>query len=459
MNGWTKTQLYTLLMVGTTSFMGTFVISSINITLPAIEKSFGMSAVELSWVITAFLLSTAMFMLPVGKWGDSSGNEKLYKTGLVIFTIASLSCAISTSGIWLIISRFFQGLGAAFTNTTGQAILVSSFSPKERGRVLGLSVSMVYAGLAVGPFVGGLVAQQIGWESLFYIATILGIIITIMAFLFLKNSESSIKSTGKNDIIGTIIFMLGLFSLVYGSSIIETNLGWIILLGGLTLLAFFWWIESRTSFPMFNTKLFSRNRLFAFSNIAALINYTATFAIVFFLSFFLQKIKGFSPSKAGLIIIAQPVVMTLASPIIGKLSDKIQPRIFTTIGMFMCAIGLAALSFVTPKTPIAFIVSILIFMGLGFAFFSSPNMNTIMGSVDKGQYGQASGTAASMRVFGQIISMAIVTLFLAVFFQGSSIELVSNEIFLSVMKRGFLTFSLMALLGTYFSAARGKMVR
>ena len=418
-----------------------------------------MNAVELSWVITAFLLSTAMFMLPVGKWGDISGNERLYKTGLIIFTIASLSCAISPSGIWLIVSRFIQGLGAAFTNTTGQAILVSSFSPKERGRVLGISVSMVYAGLAVGPFLGGFLSQHIGWQSLFYIAAFLGIFISITAFLFLKNNESQHKASGKNDIQGTIIFMLGLFSLVYGSSIIEITLGWIILSAGLLLLIFFWWIESRTQYPMFNTKLFSQNKLFAFSNLAALINYTSTFAIVFFLSFFLQKIKGFSPSNAGLIIIAQPVIMAVTSPIIGKLSDKIQPRIFATFGMLMCASGLAALSFISPVTPVAYIVAILFFMGLGFALFSSPNMNTIMGAVDKSQYGQASGIAASMRVLGQIVSMAIVMLYFVAFFKGSSIESVSNETFLSVMKKGFISFSLMALVGTYCSVARGRLVR
>jgi MFS family permease len=159
---WSKKQFTTLITVSITSFMGTFLISSINIALPAIEASFSLDAVSLSWIITAFLVATGMFLLPVGKLGDVSGNVKLFKLGLILFTLASLACAVSPSGTWLIVARFVQGIGSAFTSTTGQAILVANFPARNRGQVIGISVSSVYAGLATGPFIGGFLTQLLG---------------------------------------------------------------------------------------------------------------------------------------------------------------------------------------------------------------------------------------------------------------------------------------------------------
>jgi len=457
--GWTKKQLSILLVVSVTSFMGTFLVSGINIALPSIEKTFHLDAIQLSWIITSFLLATGMFLLPAGKWGDILGNGKLYKTGLIIFTFASLLCAVAPNGTWLIVARFLQGVGSAFSNTTGQAILVSGFPPKNRGQVLGISVASVYTGLALGPFIGGILTQHAGWHSLFYIAVAMGIIATIIAFIFLEKDTPSADTRKKMDWRGTIVFMTGLSALVYGSVHMPNSLGWILMMGGVSLLIVFWIIEGSGVNPLLDTRLFTRNKLFAYSSTAALINYTATFAIVFFLSLYLQKIQGFSPQKAGSILIAQPLVMALFSPVVGKLSDKIQPRYFATLGMAMCSVGLAALAFLSADMPVWLIVAILIWEGLGFAFFSSPNMNTIMSSVDRSRYGQASGIAASMRVFGQIISMTITMLFFTALFGNLTVEAVEDTVFLTAMKWSFLTFFLISLAGIYFSFTRGNMER
>jgi MFS family permease len=147
-------------------------------------------------------------------------------------------------------------------------------------------------------------------------------------------------------------------------------------------------------------------------------------------------------------------MMTVFSPFVGRLSDKFEARYFATIGMAMCSIGLASMAFLTSETPHWIIVSILLWVGLGFALFSSPNMNIIMSSVDRSQYGQASGSAASMRIIGQIISMTIVTLLFAGMFGGNGINEVTNSIFLKAMKWGFLTFAGISLVGIYFSVKR-----
>lgn len=456
---WSGKQLSILAVVAITSFMGTFLISSVNIALPAIEQSFGLNAITLSLVVTSFLLATAMFLLPFGRWGDLTGVRRLFKSGVIIFTLASLACGFAGSGTWLIVFRFIQGIGAAMSSTTGPAILVSSFSPKHRGRVLGFSVSAVYLGLAFGPFAGGFITQYMGWRYLFYLSAILGIIVILLAFRFLGRDDSERQDNRRIDLKGTFFYMAGLLALVFGSSRIPGLYGWIFLSGGIASLLVFWLLESRSDFPVIETRLFTGNRLFAFSNLAALINYSATFAIVFLLSLFLQKTRGLSPRDAGLVLVAQPMVMALLSPVAGRLSDRIQPRFLATAGMAVCTTGLAAFAFLTETTPVWIITGLLLWVGLGFALFSSPNMNTIMSSVDRSRYGIASGTSATMRVVGQIVSMTIATLFFSVWFGNQALDQVPGHLFISAMRWGFLTFSLISLAGIYFSLNRGQVNR
>jgi EmrB/QacA subfamily drug resistance transporter len=446
-------------IVAITAFMGTFLISSVNIALPAIEKSFGLNAIALSWVITAFLLAMAVFLLPIGRFGDLTGIRRMFKIGVVLFTAASIACGLAPNGTWLIILRLFQGIGAALTSTTGPAILVSAFPPKFRGRVLGMSVAAVYLGLAFGPFAGGIITQYMGWRAIFFIASGLGIVTILIAFRFLgKDTIPEIKGK-KINLTGSIFYMLGLIALVYGSSKIPDTLGWLLMLAGLIFMTIFWQFERKSSLPVIDTKLFTKNRLFAFSNFAALINYSATFAIVFLLSLYLQKIQGLSPRDAGIILVAQPAIMAIFSPVFGSMSDKIQPRILATAGMSMCTIGLILFAFLSATSPLWLIVILLVWMGFGFALFSSPNMNTIMSSVDKTQYGLASGSASTMRVLGQIVSMTVVTFSFAVIIGNQTIERVSDPIFLSAMKWGFISFASISIFGIYFSYNRGKIQR
>ncbi len=452
-----RAALSILLVVAATSFMGTFLISAVNIALPTIERNLSLTAIELSWIITSFILGTALFMLPAGTWGDRNDNRKLFKWGLLLFTLSSLLCYVAPDGYWLIAGRFVQGVGAAFTGTTGQALLVASFPAHKRGQVLGISVSSVYAGLALGPLIGGILTIHTGWRSLFLIAVIFGLITYLIAFRFLKSNEKKNRPATSGDHWGTLLFMTGLSALVFGSSQIPSPLGWTLMGTAILLLLLFWHMESRISHPLLDIRLFTHNRLFTYSSLSALINYTATFAIVFFLSLYLQKIQGLSPRDAGAIIVAQPLMMALFSPVVGKLSDKIQPRYFATVGMAMCTSGLGMLAFLSPATPIGWIVTILIWVGVGFALFSSPNMNTIMSSVERPQYGQASGIASSMRVFGQIISMSIITFLFSMNFGDSSVEAVSDPVFMDVMQWGFLIFAVIGLPGIYFSFNRGNM--
>src|SRR5690554_1265137 len=233
--------------------MGTFLVSAVNIALPTIEHDFSLTAIQLSWIITSFLLGTSLFMLPSGSWGDRSDNRKLFKLGLLIFTAASAVCYFAPGGYWLIAARFLQGVGTAFMNTTGQAILVSSFPANKRGQVLGISVASVYVGLALGPLIGGIITQHAGWRFLFLIAVLFGIGCIWIAHVFLKSEKKRSLPEGEADKKGTLLFMSGLTAMVFGSSQIPDLLGWALMGIALILLIVFWRYESTLEHPLVYT--------------------------------------------------------------------------------------------------------------------------------------------------------------------------------------------------------------
>ena len=452
----TSTQRSALTIAVLTSFLAPFLISGVNIALPAIEQEFDLDAVALSWIVTSYLLSSAVFLLPIGKLADIHGQKTIFQGGIIIFTIATIFCGFAPNGMMLIFLRVVQGLGAAMTLTTGAPILVSVFPPAQRGKVLGLNVASVYLGLSMGPFIGGFLTQYFGWRSIFLSCVPLGVAVILLTFFKLKSNLTS-GIPGRIDLVGVLYYSAGLVSIVYSSSNLNRSFGWPLLLTGTLFLILFVIRCKKSSNPIFEITLFTHNRLFAFSNIAALINYSATFSLVFLMSLFLQKIKGFTPQQAGTILVAQPLMMTLLSPFAGKLSDKTEPRKMATAGMLISAIGLFMLAFIGQQTPVPLIVAILVIMGIGFGLFSSPNMNTIMSSVDKSQLGIASGTSSTMRVVGQMVSMMIATLIFSLYFSGTHITEVDNAIFTNSIRLSFTVSGLICLAGVYFSNSRGDL--
>ncbi len=450
------TQRSVLTVATLTAFMSPFLISAVNIALPAIEQEFSLNALALSWIVTSYLLSSAVFLLPVGRVADMVGNVRVFKLGVVVFALSTMLCALAPSGGVLIAMRVFQGFGAAMTLTTGAPILISVFPPSERGKVLGINVAAVYLGLAMGPVVGGFLTQQWGWRSVFYLSALVGLAALLLSVPKLKE-QGPVKEGQKLDMAGTLYYFIGLISLVYGSSNLSQPFGWPLIGAGLVFMGFFVWQCRRSAFPIFDIALFTRNKLFAFSNIAALINYSATASIVFLMSLYLQKIQGSSPRQAGMILIAQPVIMALVSPVAGRLSDRIEPRKLASLGMFLNSVGLLLFAFIDESSSQASIIVILLLMGLGFGIFSSPNMNTIMSSVEKPQLGIASGTAATMRIVGQMVSMTIVMLIFSIQFGGAQISMVENSIFTASTRMAFLIFSALCLIGVWFSYVRGNL--
>jgi EmrB/QacA subfamily drug resistance transporter len=442
----------TVIMV--TQFLSAFMGASVNIALPHIARDFSMSAVGSSWVVMAFLLSTGMFLVPFGKLGDILGRKKIFLFGIIVFTFASLACAASSGGFMLIASRFVQGIGGAMMMSTGMAIITSAFPPNKRGKMLGLAVSSVYLGLTVAPVVGGIMTQTFGWHSIFLVGGILGFFI-IAAIIFMVKTEWREAKNEKLDYPGSLIFMISVFLLMYGFSELPSLRGIVMAFLGLLSMILFVAFELKAETPVLNIRLFRDNRVFAFSNLAALINYASTFAITFILSLFLQYAKGLQPRDAGLLLITQPAVMAGTAFFAGRLSDKIDPRFLSSLGMGIIVVGLIFLCFLDQNTGNVFLISSLVIVGLGFGTFSSPNTNSVMGSVEKKYLGVASATVSTMRVMGQIFSMAIAAMVFHIFLGDAKI---SNENLLQFIQSSrvlFIIFAILCFIGVFASLQRG----
>jgi len=444
-----------LLIATMSSFLTPFTSSSVNIALPSIGIELSLNAVVLGWVATAYLLAAAMFLVPFGRIADITGRKRIFQIGIIIDAVASILGAASHSGAWLILCRALQGLGGAMIFGTGVAILTSAFPLRERGRVLGINAAAVYAGLAVGPLAGGFLTGHFGWRSIFLFNAFLGLVITVAVLWKLRGEWAEARGE-RFDFAGSVIYSMALVTIMYAFSVLPALWGvWLILIGVLGLVAFVRW-EMRQEHPLLNIGFFRNNTVFAFSNLAALVNYSATFAVGFLLSLYLQYVKGFTPQHAGLILMAQPLIMVVCSPIAGGLSDRIEPRIVASIGMALTTMGLVMLTFLSSNTGLPFILISLVILGLGFGFFSSPNTNAVMSSVEGKFYGVASGTLGTMRLTGQAFSMGMVLLLFALYIGRVQITAEYYPLFLQSMKTAFAISAVLCFGGIFASIARGR---
>ena len=445
------------LVVATLSaFVTPFMGSAVNIALPSIEKEFGIDAILLTWIATSYLLAAAISLVPFGRLADIHGRKKVFTYGMVIFTISSFLSAISISAPMLILFRILQGVGSSMVFATGIAILTSVFPPQERGKVLGINVAAVYIGLSVGPFLGGLLTQHFTWRSIFLVTVPLGLISIALVLWKLKGEWAEARGE-KFDLPGSLIYGLGIVAIMYGISLLPGLRSlWLIVCGLLSIVVFVTW-ETKVENPVFDLDLFKTNRVFALSNLAALINYSATFAVAFLLSLYLQHIKGLSPQSAGIVLISQPVVQAIFSPFAGRLSDRVEPRIVASIGMSLTTLGLVLFIFLNENSTLEFVVARLILRGVGVALVASPNTNAIMGSVEKRFYGLASGSVGTMRLLGMMTSMGIATVIFAVFIGRVQITIEYYPMFLKSMKAAFIVFSLLCFGGIFASLVRGRI--
>jgi len=438
------------------AFLTPFASSALNVALPSVGREFSMSAVLLGWVATAFILSAAVFLVPFGKFADIHGRKKVFLWGSLGYALTSAFSALSPSSGLLLASRALQGIAGAGIFSTGVAMLTSAYPLGERGKVLGINVSSTYLGLSLGPVLGGVLTQNLGWRSIFWIQGALGLAVFGLVLAYLRGEWAEARGE-RFDAGGSLLLALTLIAIMLGLPRLPKPGGWALLGLGLAAGALFVRVESGKTNPVLDMSLFRHNAVFAFSNLAALINYSATFAVGFLVSLYLQYGKGLTPQKAGLILIAQPVMMALFSPLSGRLSDRIEPRLLASAGMALSVLGLLLLSFLGPATGFGFIIAALVVLGFGFALFSSPNTNAVMSSVEKRFYGVASATLGTMRATGQMLSMGTAMLLFSLFLGSSAVRPELFPQFLSAVRTAFWLFAALCLAGVFASLSRGKL--
>jgi EmrB/QacA subfamily drug resistance transporter len=407
-------QVLALTSIG--AFMAPLDSSIVAVALPAIGPALHLSFSEALWVQASYLLVIAILLIPLGRLADQRGRLRYYLAGVVIFGLASLAASFSPTGSFLIATRCVQGVGGALLGATSAAIVTAVFPPTERGRALGINVMAVYLGLTAGPPLGGFLVTNFGWRWIFLINVPIAIV-TFVAGWDLQKAEKRDRGSAaapprQIDYRGAVLLGLALTSLFVPLTF-SPFWGWRspvtigFLVASAIFVALFVRAEDRSSDPMLDLDLVRKNRLFAAANLAALLNYAAMNGIIVFTAVFLEVVQGASAQRAGLILLAQPVLMAALSPFSGRLSDRVGSRVLTTTGQTLIAIGMVQLALLPAGAPVGRILLALATVGVGMAGFSAPNTSAVMGSVDRSQLGVASGFLGTMRVAGQGISIAL----------------------------------------------------
>ena len=444
-----------LLVTSNSAFFSAFVGSALTVALPALGKEFSLNASQLGWVITTYILPMAILLLPMGRLADLAGRKRLFFLGNLIFTVTSVLSVLARGPVLFFFSRFLQGVGASMISSNSAAILSSVTPPTKRGQALGINTAMVYLGLSVGPFVGGLLISLWGWRLIYLVTIGFGILNTLLIPRLLP--QENLKKGHPFDLTGAALYSLALFLFIPGTAKLPFLTGFLLLLGSLSLVPLFLFQQRRSPFPLIDKSLLRGNSLFLLTNLTTFIHYASIWASSFLLTLYLQNVRGLSPQTTGLILLSQPVIMFLLSPITGSLSDRMEPRILASSGMVLTTLSLASMAFLTPSTPLSLVVGSLLLLGFGYGLFSSPNTNAIMGSVEKKDFGFAAASLGTMRLTGQSLSMSLAMVVLALIVGNRPLTQEASPQLVQAMRVVFCIQAPLAALGIFTSLSRGAV--
>ena len=448
-DGQSYSRKFILVLITIATFLNPFTGTAINLALPVIGTEFSADATTLAWVSSAYLLASVIFLLPAGKLGDSRGKVTVFMAGIVVYTAGAILTIFTPTIGTLLAFRFLQGIGGAMLYANSVALITHLYPAGERGYAIGLNITAVYAALSLGPFLGGILTQFFGWRSIFVVTALIAAPVLFSAdkfpaFLNDRHREDF-------DIPGLVLSSALILCLFLGLAKATTPTGLALLAAALLLGVAFYRVERRHPSPLLPVSLLASNRVFASSNLAALINYSATYAVGFLLSLYLQYIRGYEPAAAGTLLLVQPVIQIFVAPVAGRLADRIRPGLIAAGGLALsaaCLFGLAALS---ETTPVAAIIVILAVLGVGVGLFSSPNTTAVMGSVGKRYYGSASAMVAMMRSLGMMMSMGLVLVVFAVIMGSTVVTPAIFPEFLASMNLIFLIFAVLSVFGIFLS--------
>ncbi len=463
-------RIRTLIITSLGSFLTPFTSSLISFAVPKIAGTFHSNFIDIVWVPMAYLIALPTFMILLGRLSDMYGRIRFYRIGFLIFSLGALLAATANDIYFLILSSFVMGFGGALIGTNATAIISIVYPREKRGWALGINAMSVYLGLTMAPVLGGILNQFFSWQAIFLINIPIAVVAFILTFIYMKSSKIDFaRKKEKIDLMGALLFTIGILS-----TVLYLSLGQIydfldtiyLLIIGIAVIVSFVFYERRIENPMLDISLFTTNRTFSAANFTAFLNYVSTFSITFIFSIFLQMILGYPPFAAGMILMIEPVLMVIFSPISGRMSDRYGSRGIASIGMLVIAIAFFILAFVNVKSGILSMVIPLGILGVGFGLFSAPNTNSVMGSVESNRAGVASGTLGTMRFTGQLLSLALASAILSVSIPHSMLlqifsgVTVKSGIDASAFEGGFkiimILSGVLSLIGAYTSLLRTK---
>lgn len=417
-----------LIIVCCGSIVGPLGMAAVNIAIPNLAADLNASAKMVGWLPTLYLLSTVMFMLPVGKVADNYGRKRVYAFGLGLNVVAAIMCTLATSIEWLLLWRFVQGAAGAM---------------------------LFGVGLSIAPAIGGWLTEVWGWRAVFYAQVPPGVLLLLAIKMFL-NGEWKSDEKMPFDWWGMGIFSLFAINLVFGLSLFPKLVGILLVLVAVGCLMLFIVHQSKSRRPLIRVQMFLESRVFSLSLATSFFMYASNFAMAFLLSLYLQNIKGLSPSQAGQIILLQAVAMAVTTPLAGKLADKVQPRLIATCGCIIVAIVFWVFSQLTISSSTNYISGALLLLGVGFGLFSTPNSNAVMGSAAKNELGVASSSLNLSRSIGNLFGMSIVNLLVHYYLGESTFAAAGNNDLMKAISVAFSMSLAFVIVASFTSALRGR---
>ena len=447
-----------LVAVGLSSLMVASQVSALNAILPFVARSFGVDLPTIQWVVLTYLIVGSGLLLAFGRLGDMIGQRRLYLTGFVVFVSGSLLSSLAPNLPWLISTRIVQAVGGGMITSSSAPLITKTLPRSHRGRGLSAQIVMVYCGLAIGPGMGGVLADTLGWRWVFLVNVPLGLMAAGVTLVAIPK-DKPISAQQSFDMAGALTFTAGLTSLF-------------LLMGGgnggqwfpgshLILLALFLFftgafvvLELRRPEPMLDLRLF-KSRFFSAVTTSALLNYIGYSTLAFLVPFYLVDGMGYGATNAGVLITAMPMAMMIFAPFSGWLSDKFGPRIPASLGMALLSGGIFMLSRLESAPLVKEIVPRLALAGMGVGLFSSANNSAIMGSVPLDRQGVANGVVSTARQLGMMLGVAIST---AVFKARYPFYEIRGEASatLAAFQDAFLLVAAIVLVGALTSLVRGK---
>jgi len=443
------------IMTGT--FMGGLDTYIVNVSLPTLAATFGAEVAVIQWVSLAYLVAITSSLVLCGRAADLWGSRRVYMRGLLTFVLGSALSGAAPTAVALVVCRGMQGLGAAMLLASGQALIAEVFPEGQRGRAMACMHVAVALGFTLGPAVGGVLVETIGWRWVFYVNVPIGLITTVVASRVLpagqRSQQHGFDLAGATVLVAGLVLTLVALTRIQQGALASAS---ILLLLGVGVLAVFPVVEHRAASPMVDLALF-RRRAFTAGLLATFFNFIAMASNMFLIPFFLQGQLLLSPSRAGLLMMAVPMTILWAAPVGGWLSDRLGPRAPATVGLLlvtMTVVLMAALSGGTPALTMGMVLGV---YGLGAGLFQSPNNSGVLGAAPRERLGVASGTLATMRQMGQVAGIAI----------ASTVWVTREQAYLATglpgvaaqgagFRDAFLVLAVAGLLAVVASALRGR---